>query len=321
MAAPEIRPFDDEHLDAAGALLAKRHRRHRLAEPALPERFENPEVARGEVKAAWRADGASGAVALVDGRVTGYVVGAPRGPVWGPNVWVELAGHAVEDAEVARDLYGAVAARWVEEGDHCHYVLVPASDSALVDAWFHVGFGLQHVHGIIDIPDEPVREREGPAVGEAEERDVDDLIEIAPMLFEHQTRSPVFGRISANDPPDELRAEIIEDIALPETGCLVAEIDDRVVGNFLVVPVERSSAHVGLGRPEGAAHLGFAATRPEVRGAGAGLALTEASFRWARERGYEVMVTDWRATNLLSSRFWPKRGFRPTFYRLYRSIP
>jgi hypothetical protein len=33
------------------------------------------------------------------------------------------------------------------------------------------------------------------------------------------------------------------------------------------------------------------------------------------------MVTDWRETNLLASRFWPKRGFRRTFLRLYRSIP
>jgi len=320
MAAPEIRPFADDHLDGAASLLAERHRRQRLVEPALPPRYEDPAVTRGEIEAAWRAEGASGAVALVDGRVTGYVVGAPRGPVWGPNVWVELAGHAVEDAEVARDLYGAVAGGWVAAGNHRHYVLVPATDPALLDAWFHVGFGLQHVHAIIDIPDEPVRERAGLEVGEAEERDVDDLIEIAPILFDHQAESPVFASVPADD-PHELRAEVLDDIATPETGCLVAEVGDRVVGNFLVVPVERSSAHVGLGRPEGAAHLGYAATRPEVRGSGAGLALTEASFRWARERGYEVMVTDWRATNLLSSRFWPRRGFRPTFYRLYRSIP
>jgi hypothetical protein len=26
-------------------------------------------------------------------------------------------------------------------------------------------------------------------------------------------------------------------------------------------------------------------------------------------------------TNLLASRFWPKRGFRTAFLRLYRSIP
>ena len=50
-------------------------------------------------------------------------------------------------------------------------------------------------------------------------------------------------------------------------------------------------------------------------------ALTEGGFAWARERGHETMVTDWRVTNLLSSRFWPGRGFRETFLRLYRHIP
>ena len=79
--------------------------------------------------------------------------------------------------------------------------------------------------------------------------------------------------------------------------------------------------HKGLGRPERAAFIGFAATLPEAQGSGLGLALTDASFNWAAEHGYEVMVTDWRVTNLLSSRFWPKRGFRPVFLRLYRSIP
>ena len=37
--------------------------------------------------------------------------------------------------------------------------------------------------------------------------------------------------------------------------------------------------------------------------------------------GYETMVTDWRVTNLLASRFWPRRGFRASVLRLHRSIP
>jgi GNAT superfamily N-acetyltransferase len=102
---------------------------------------------------------------------------------------------------------------------------------------------------------------------------------------------------------------------------MVAELDGRIVGNFVVVPVEMSGAHTGLARPPGLAHLGYAAVLPEARGSGAGLALTAATFAWAREQGYGAMVTDWRVTNLLSSRFWPKRGFRTTFLRLYRSIP
>ena len=54
---------------------------------------------------------------------------------------------------------------------------------------------------------------------------------------------------------------------------------------------------------------------------GIGVALTDASLAAAAEDGYTAMVTDWRVTNLLASRFWPTRGFRPAFYRLYRSIP
>ena len=320
MTAVEIRPFADEHVDGAAAVLAERHRQHRLAEPLLAARFEEPSAARVELEAVWEGAGASGAVVLKHGRVAGFLVGAPRSdPPWGANVWVEFAGHAVEEYELARDLYGAAAERWVEEGNTRHYVLVPA-DAALVDAWFHVGFGLQHVHAVRKLGDEFPDIRAEIQVGPAEERDVDDLIEIAPLIQDLQARSPVFGYMPAED-PDELRAEIFDDIARSETGCLVAEVSDRVVGNFVIVPVERTRSLVGLGRPDGAAHLGFAATRPEIRGTGVGLALTEASFRWAREQGYAAMVTDWRATNLLSSRFWPRRGFRPTFYRLYRSIP
>ena len=112
MAPVELRSFADDHLEAAAELLADRHRRHRAAEPLLP-----PAAARDEIEAAWRLDGAAGAVALEGGRIVGYLVGAPKDDgVWGPNEWVEVAGHAVEEPEVVRDLYAAVSALWVDEG-------------------------------------------------------------------------------------------------------------------------------------------------------------------------------------------------------------
>jgi predicted N-acetyltransferase YhbS len=313
----ELRPFADEHLEDAGRLLAERHRRHRTAEPLLPERFEDADAARAEVEAAWRADGAAGAVALRGGRLVGYLVGAPGDDaVWGANEWVEPAGHAVEEAEVVQDLYAAVADRWVEAGRHRHYAVVPAADEALLDAWFQVCFGQQQAFAIRELEAEPWLE----GVREAEPRDVEALVELAPLVSRQHALPPV----SAGLPPDtedELRAEVEDELGSEEIGSLVAEVDGRVVGNFVVVPVERSRSHHGLARPDGACLLGFAATLPEVRGSGAGLALTQASFAWAHRAGYRTMVTDWRVTNLLSSRFWPRRGFRLTFLRLYRSIP
>jgi GNAT superfamily N-acetyltransferase len=319
MARLEIRPFSDEFLDPAGALLAARHRAHRAVEPLLPAQYEDPAAARAEVEALLGLDGASGVVALRDGRVVGYLLGVRRSDeTWGANVWVELAGHAVEEPEDLRDLYGAAAKGWVDDDERPrHYALVPATDPALVEAWSRVGFGQQHAAGIQAVPEG----RWPECVRLATAADVEGLLDLDPVLSDHQELSPVFARGFARQDRDEMRAELLGDIAKEEIGDLVAERDGRIVGAFQIVPVELSSVHTSLSRPPGAALLGWAATYPEVRGSGAGLALTEAAFAWARERGHETMVTDWRVTNLLSSRFWPARGFRPTFLRLYRHIP
>jgi ribosomal protein S18 acetylase RimI-like enzyme len=315
----ETRPFSDEFLGAAGELLAARHRAQRTAEPLLPDEYEDPAAATAEVDALARTEGASGAVALREGRVVGYLLGAPRtDEVWGPNVWVELAGHAVEEAEDVRDLYAVAGARWIEEERPRHYTVVPESDYALVEAWFRLSFGQQHAFGIREVPEVVTWPDD---VRRAEPRDVDALVALTPLLADHQARAPVFSRGHPPADPDELRAEILADLGKEEIAELVAERNGEIVGAMETVPVELSSTHTGLARPPGAVLLGWAATLPGVRGSGAGRALTEATFAWARERGHEIIVTDWRVTNLLASRFWPSRGFRPTFLRLYRHIP
>ena len=303
------RPFSDDDLDAAAGFLAGRHARHRAAEPLLPAEIDF----RAEVESLWRRPGASGAVSD-----DGFLLGAPReDPVWGPNVWVELAGHAVEQPEAVRDLYALAAQRWVDEGHPRHYVIVPAHDAGLLEAWYRLSFGQQHATGIGEVPEDAAWPE---GVREATEDDLETLIALDPLLADHHARSPVFGR-GPQETEEELREELLEDLASPDSVDLLAEVDGRVVGAFHVTKAEKSSMHSGLARPLGAAYLAWAATIPEVRGAGAGLRLTEATFAWARRRGHDVIVTDWRVTNLLSSRFWPARGFRTTFLRLYRSIP
>jgi GNAT superfamily N-acetyltransferase len=302
----KIVPFADEHLDAAAELLAARHERHRAAEPLLPAGLDY----RAEI-AALLADGATGV--FTDGA---YVLGR-SGPAdrWGPNIWVDAAGHAAEEPELLRDVWAEAAAGWFEDGLRAHYALVPATDTALLDAWFRLGFGAQQAHGVMEVPD-----REWPpAVREATEDDIEARVEIGPLLSRHQHRSPVFSSVPEQG-PDEVRADVLDDFSTDGVANLVYELDGRIVGDFFVCPLELSSAHSGLARPRGAAVLGFAITDPEVRGSGAGVALTDASFAWARRHGYETMVTDWRVTNLLSSRFWPRRGFRTSFLRLHRWI-
>jgi ribosomal protein S18 acetylase RimI-like enzyme len=322
----EVVPFSDEHLDDAARLLAARHARHRRAEPLLSQRFEDPVAARAELDEAWRAEDASGAAAVRSGRLVGYMVGAPRRAevwgqnLWGENVWVELAGHAVEEPEDVRDLYAAAAARWVDERQTRHYVLVPAIDE-LVEPWFRLSFGQQHAHGVREVPaDTEVRVPEGFEIREPRTDEIEALLEVDLALPAHQQRSPVFNGISLPS-PELLREEWAKTLAGDEEYVLAAYRGGKPVAVWSVLSAEASSLHRGLARPDHAAFLGFASTLPESRGSGAGLALTAASFAWATGLGYEAIVTDWRVTNLLASRFWPKRGFRTTFLRLYRSIP
>jgi GNAT superfamily N-acetyltransferase len=311
-----IQPFSDEHLDAASALLAERHRAHREAEPLLPDVTDF----KAHVEDEWRADDATGWFALVDGEPDGYLIGSPRGEVWGEgNVWIGLAGHAVRQPETVRDLYQAAAEAWVDRGLRRHYALVPTNDPALVDAWFRLSFGAQHAQGIQEVP-ESAGAIPGLTVRGATPEDAETAARIDLLLPEYQARSPVFG---SGNPPSmgELVTDYAESLGNDDEGILIVERDSAPVGLLTVADITLSGMHSGLSRPEHAAILGFATTLPEVRGTGAGLALTNACFDWARDHGYETIVVDWRETNLLSSRFWPARGFRRTFQRLYRSIP
>jgi GNAT superfamily N-acetyltransferase len=312
----QVRPFDDGDIDAAGRLLAARHAEQRRHEPLLDPRFEGEKEATAQVVAAWSTEGASGAVALQDGQHTGYLLGSPKGDaMWGANIWVEAAGVAVQDAETARDLYGVAAARWVEEGRIAHYALVPSHDGSLVDAFFRLGFGLQHVHGIR----EPLTGFADPTVRRARRDDIPVLAALDLELPAHQGRSPVFSS-GPMYTQEEALAEAEDNVDDPEMNTFVVERGGRVVGTSVGCALTKSSAHVGPARPDGAAFLGFAAVLPEARGTGAGRAVGEAVLSWAAEDGYRSVVTDWRSTNLLSSRTWPRLGFRPTFLRLHRLV-
>jgi len=314
-----IRPFAEADLPAAARLLAERHKEHRKRHPLLPAEYEDEQVAVVEVTALWESESASGAVLLEGDDVTGYVLGSPKpSPVWGPNVWIEAAGQAVREPEHIRDLYAAAATKWVDDGRTAQYVLVP-DDAELVDAWFRLGFGSQHAHAVRPAPTTRLEAPPSLTVRRGTRDDIAVLAELDLVLPQHQGQSPVF---SAGELPtlEEALADWEVSIDDLDYATFVAEYDGRVIGSSVGCSVEKSSAHSGLARPDNAGFLGYAAVLPEARGRGAGRALGEAVLQWSTDTGYTAVVTDWRVTNLLSSRTWPKLGFQQTFHRLHRLI-
>ena len=141
----EVRPFVDADVDAAAGLLTdERHERHRAEEPLLAP----VEDARARVAARVGEDGTSGAVAVVDGELVGYLLGSVgENEWWGRHVWVGLAGHAAREAggrarplpPRGRPLGGG--------GARLHVALVPRCPE-LAEPWFRLAFAHMQAHGI-----------------------------------------------------------------------------------------------------------------------------------------------------------------------------
>lgn len=281
-------------------MLEKRYARQRDAEPLLPGVADF---------AAHLPD--DGNVATRAGEAIAYLAGTideeQRMARW------QFAGHAAREPEALRDLFAHQAA---ELGVSRFMLTVPATEPALVDVWFRLAFGCQAVWAVREVePQQPVAF--AGTVRTATPDDTEDIVDFDELLHVHQIATPSFSDYSV-PPRDEIRREAAE-LWEADGGYvpLVAELEGRVVGMLLLFRRPEGELRV----PAGNIDLAFAATREDVRGSGAGLALYAHAMNWAHEQGFRSMTVDWRSVNLLSSRFWPKRGFRPQYLRLYRAVP
>jgi GNAT superfamily N-acetyltransferase len=292
----EIHPLSGLREEAA-QLLTERFAQQRAVEPLLPE-VDNLEPYVP----------AEGHVATRGGEAVAYLAGAVDGDM---ARW-QFAGHAAREPEALRDLFAVQAA---ELGVSRFMLSVPASAPELIDVWFRLAFGCQAFWAVKEVaPVEPAAF--AGSIRPSTPDDMEAVVDLDLELLEHQARTPSFSDypVPTRDQVREEEAGMWDD---PLQHLFVAEQDGRVVG-FLVM-YRRPEGDLRV--PAGNIDLAFAATRPDVRGGGAGLALTAHAFNWAHEQGFRSMTTDWRSVNLLSSRFWPRRGFRPQYLRLYRAVP
>ena len=308
MRALQIHPLSETHLSGAAGLLAERHARHRAAEALLPEGGDF----RAQIERALSADGAAGAAALLDGDVAAYLIGSPQDD---GSSEVGLAGCAAREPELIRDLYEHLAMDWVAAGLDRHRVYVPAADAGLVDAWFRLAFGLQFTYAVREtFPESPVDA--GLEIREGRASDLDAVAALERAFSDHLRAAPSFsGRVVASD--EEVRADWADTWDDEGFTHFVAERGGHVVGHVLLYRREGGDLRI----PEGSIDLALATTHPDVRGSGVGRALMAHAMRWAHESGYRAMTIDWRVVNLLADRFFTARGFRPTFFRLYRHLP
>lgn len=327
-----IVPFREADLEEAAALLARRHQEDRAHEATLPERFTQPDQAWVEVEKTWKAsmarEGSGGGVVVREGgRMIAYMIGVPKiDEVWGRSVWVELAGHAIDrrySAEIYRDMYAALSPGWVALGCLYHVSNIPAHDLDALEAWYNLSFGKEHVYGVR----ETAAALDGAAptadptleIRRATAADVDLAMELDLALPSHQARAPVYSILSPYHKEEE-RQDVLEELQKDDWKTWLALRDGRLVGIQIYLPARPGQGIGALPIPDNSSFLGFAATREDEQGHGIGWRLTAHGLADAAATGDTTCFTDWRATNLLSSRFWTRRGWRPVVYRLSRRL-
>jgi len=140
-----------------------------------------------------------------------------------------MAGCAARDPELVRDLYASLSPQW---GRDRHRAYIPASDAALVGAWFRLAFGLQFTLA--------VRETEAGRPAGVEIRpgtagDLDSIVALEHAFTEHLRATPSYsGRERRSD--DDVRGE------------WAGTWDDELYTHFVAVEGTRVVGHVLLYR-------------------------------------------------------------------------
>jgi GNAT superfamily N-acetyltransferase len=314
----ECEALGRQHWAASATLLAEAYAAYRRREPALRERYEDPQAAYDLLSR--RLDGAEGVAAFRDGRLVGYLAALieteslERIAVALPPMMALVPG---EGAETWREMYAAAAERWLLRGSFVHYVCPAAVDETVVGAFFSLGFGQYSVYNWRDLT--PVAGPEAElAIRQVDLDGFDDVWQLRQGLWRYNATSPILhaGVRPAGAASERWVEEERAKVADGRNAFFVGYRDGLPVGLTVFTPPEPDY----LLTPDGAGYLWLAYVDEDARAGGIGAAMVNRGFAWAREQGYELCTVGYYAPNLLGARFWQSKGFKPLGYTLERRI-
>jgi len=311
----EIVEFDDDHLDAASALVAARYGTEMEQEPLLSHRYQHTaETLPFLQKLLGRGPGVA---ALENGRLVGFIQGGVSMFKGVQTAYVPDSGHGTDtlhSRNVYRDMYARLAASWVALGCFTHVISIMAHHRQAVDAFHSLGFGMINIDALRDFspgPDSP----DEIEIRRAEQRDLEIVMSLENMLRRHLASSPTF---LPSLPNPDLRRSLEEQLSSSDEPIWIASHEGVPVG---FIGTESTGRGPTLARSDNnIMSLVGAYVNPDTRSLGVGKALLNTALDWGRSAEYTVCALDFESANIEATRFWLGSGFRPVIYSLARRL-
>jgi GNAT superfamily N-acetyltransferase len=315
----EFLPLGKSHITSMAQLLETRQLKELETHPYLETEKIQVSFITTLLEKTFTEHNIVGMGAFLEDELVGYLFAQIKfDETRGKHAWVPLEGLALkqgESGELIRKLYAEVSKLWINYGCFTHYVLVPTGDHRFVDAFQRLSFGLEQVHGILDISSyQKGIHNESVSIRMGTNNDREVIGSMSDIILSYQNDSPVYA-IALPETVIDIRKGYQGIANDEEVFLLLAEFNGQSAGFQAYWPI---GSHLMV--PDKTFELSVAGTVPTFIGNGVGTALMNEAVRLLEEKGVKYIITDWRISNLASSLFWPKCGFVPLYQRMQRTL-
>lgn len=262
-----------------------------------------------------------GVGAFANGELAGYIMGEIKIDTTylrGRHAWVPYEGIAIrmdQSSELIRNLYAKVSVLWLEQGCFNHYTFIPLGNQLYYEAFLRLSFFIEQVYGILNMKDyKPFENVSDADIRLANKMDSEAMGRMSGIISSYQNSAPTFQPVLPEfiaKVKDGYKSDVDDD----EATVLIAEKDMKELGFQAYESIDSD-----LMSPDDGIELTIAGTYYSKMGSGVGKKLMNEGCRIMKEKGYGNIINDWRISNLASSTFWPKCGFKPVAYRMARCI-
>lgn len=257
--------------------------------------------------------------AFANGELVGYIMGEIKiDNRRGRHVWVPYEGIAIrmdQSSELIRNLYAKVSVLWLEQGCFTHYTLIPLGNLVYCDAFQRLSFFIQQVHGVMHMEDyKPFENVSDAEIRVANKMDSEIMGNMSSIIQSYHNSAPTF-ELALPEVVMDIKAGYKSTVEDDDATVLIAIKDMKELGFQVFCSITSD-----LMAPDDGVELSIAGTYYSQMGSGVGKKLMNEGYGIMKEKGYNSMIADWRITNLASSTFWPKCGFKPVAYRMVRCI-